>query len=620
MKRKVRLPQLLVIDDQFGRTIPDQRNRERVNLCGQYLLQDVTGDEEEKGAGPRIKKPIAQVVFCRGQKPVCSRIGGVVENDLEGTLEFIRRGWDEWQPDRPRWAMVLLDLCFYTGEVTVESDKRMQGMPKGRPGDDNPRHYFGLKLLKALHDHFPDLPVVILSSMPRAEVSREFTSMGALGFLPRSDEGSLEQLRLLIWRHALVPDESGEIIGYSKPLLKALRTARRLAADRRNILIQGERGTGKELLAHYIHRQSEQQQKRPMVVVDSGALSLQLYASELFGHKKGAFTGADYPREGRIVQADGGDLFLDEIANMPSDVQVGLLRVLEQGQVMPVGASDSKRVDVRFIAATNENIEEKAETGDFRSDLIDRLRDGGTVELPPLRDRLEDVPELMRGLLTRALAKHPHAMVRDIDSRVRQIVESYDWPGNIRELASCLTSAVANNPDVEHLVPLHLHIPKSCECDAAGVLSEPSDHGNAPRSDDQVDCQDTLEALLDVIDSFDLESVDPAALAGQLPHVQVSCARLVVRLLERALHATARRTVQRPEGAPQIHPAMKLLTSDDTLTATQSADLIKRIMSASPNLDEVLPRDSIVLEAYEVALRLRPRGGIKSQRRQQESW
>ena len=285
------LPRLLIIDDLFGRTLSDRRNEERSNLCGQYLIEDVTGDEIGKGSFQRIKKPVAQAVFYRGQAPLCSTVGDTVENDLEGTLRYIQAGWDDAQGVHARWAMVLLDLCFYTGKVTPESNRKASGMPEGRLDDDDPRQYFGLDLLKAIHARFPDLPVVILSSKPREQVSREFSQLGALAFLPRGIENGVNLLRDYIWRHGLIPDESGEIVGHSKALLMTLRAARRAASDRRNILIRGERGTGKELLARYIHRHSVQQQEQhPLVTVDSGALSPQLYGSELFGHKRGAFT------------------------------------------------------------------------------------------------------------------------------------------------------------------------------------------------------------------------------------------------------------------------------------------------------------------------------------------
>src|SRR5690349_7951837 len=132
-----KLPRLLVIDDLFGRTLPDHRNEERARLCGQYLLEDITGDEEGKSS-LKINSPIAQAVFHRGQTPSQSSIGDTVENDLEKVLQIVRDGWV--YPDQPKWSLVLLDLCFYTGRVTEESNRRTTGMPQGRDGDDDPKH------------------------------------------------------------------------------------------------------------------------------------------------------------------------------------------------------------------------------------------------------------------------------------------------------------------------------------------------------------------------------------------------------------------------------------------------------------------------------------------------
>jgi DNA-binding NtrC family response regulator len=164
----------------------------------------------------------------------------------------------------------------------------------------------------------------------------------------------------------LLEDDTGTIVGRSLPLLLALRAARRAAADRRNVLIRGERGTGKELFARYLHQQSGPgENAAPYAVVNTPAISPELFASELFGHVRGAFTSAFEERTGRITEADGGDLFLDEIANMPAAVQTGALRVLECRQVSPVGGTSSRHVDVRFLSATNEDLEARAASGTF---------------------------------------------------------------------------------------------------------------------------------------------------------------------------------------------------------------------------------------------------------------
>jgi len=452
------LPHILIIDDFFGRTVPDRANEERANLCGQFLLQDVTGDEQGRSRGQKIKKPVAQAVFLRGQQPRCASIGDTVENDLNGTIEFIRQRWVEWRQDAPRWSMVLLDLCFYTGEVTTQSNDKTAGMPEGRPQDNTPDGYFGLQLLRAIHSAFPDLPVVILSSQPRDPVSLEYSTYGVLGFLPRSDANSPELLEEYLRKHALLEDDSGEIVGRSKTLLLALRAARRAAMNEQNLhlLIRGERGVGKELLARYTHRQSAARQHRPFVIVNSANLTTDLYGSALFGHKKGSFTNALEDRKGLIQTADGGDLFFDEIKDMVPQAQAGILRVLEEGTVAPIGVTKVEEVDVRFISATNADIESMSAAGTFRGDLLDRLRGGGTFVLPPLRDRKEDIPLLAERFVREAEQANANALHRGIEPGVYEKLLEYEWPDNIRGLRQRIFQAVNNNPDVEYLVPVHI--------------------------------------------------------------------------------------------------------------------------------------------------------------------
>ena len=592
----VDLPRLLIIDDLFGRILSDRRNEERANLCGQFLIEDATGDEIDRGTPQRIKRPVAQAVFCRGQVPGCASVGDTVTNNLEGSLRVIREGWQEWQAERPRWALVLLDLCFYTGRVTERSHRRTPGMPEGRPGDDDPAQYFGLRLLNAIHEQFPDLPVVILSSKPRQQVSREFSQCGALAFLPRGEERGPELLREYIWKYGLIPDEAGEIVGRSKALLMTLRAARRVAADRRNILIRGERGTGKELLARYIHRQGFLGSDRPLVVVDSGTLSPQLYASELFGHRRGAFTGADRDRIGWIVQAHGGDLFLDEIGNIPADVQAGLLRVLEQREVTPLGEQKAQTVDVRFLSATNEDLEGKAATGGFRQDLLDRLSEGGVVFLRPVRERLEDLEPLVEHLVREAERDKPGALRRRIEPEVIEILRGHDWPGNIRQLRNCLYNAVFSYPDVEHLVPVHLQF-------GEGALHSPVPRA-APGSTGPPD--DSLDSLITTLSEFAFDGVKPADLVGRLPALQRAYATLTARLLKAAIQATSKPTLENPDGVVLIHPAVKLITGEKSVTASKAADIIKRLLGLDPEVRERLLANSILKEAYETALRLRP--------------
>jgi DNA-binding NtrC family response regulator len=604
------LPRILVVDDLLGRTHRDRRNEERANFCGQYLIEDVTGDQVGRESAQKIKRPMAQAVFCRGQQPSCSAVGGLVQNDLAGTLAVIRDGWLHPGSRKPRWAMLLLDLCFYTGRVTEESNQETAGMPEGCESDRSPQHYFGLQILEAIHAEFPELPVVILSAQPRDDVSHEFTRRGALGFLARDAGDSIELLREYLWRHGLIPDESGEIIGRSLSLLLALRTARRAAPHQDNILIRGERGTGKELMANYIYRQGKREGAKKLVKVNSGGLSAELYASTLFGHEKGSFTGATETREGEIARADGSDLFLDEIGNMPPEVQAGMLRVLEYGEVVPVGAKGGgRRVNVRFLAATNEDIEAKASWGHFRSDLLDRLRMGGTVFLPPLRERLEDIPLLVERFVRVAEEETPGAMKRQIDPEAMDCILSCPWPGNVRELAACIRKAVKQYPDLEHLVPLHIQLPA-----VHNAGPQPELKPEPPEEPDRQDVVRTLDNLIQQVASFPFDPHRRDELAGKFPRLQQAVAQLLVGYLKAALEATGR---YRPAGEGKlelevlIHPAMRLVTGDGEMSASQAADLIKRIVRLLPEGDAAFMEDPVLKEAYGTAVRLRPRQSKK---------
>lgn len=611
------LPRILVIDDLFGRSLPDRRNFERVSLCRKFRLQDVTDDELPDRVGTRVAEPIAQVVFVRGQQPTCSTVGDTVENDLEGTLEVIRSGWVDLQPGEPRWAMALLDLCFYTGKVTEQSDENTPGMPEGRPGDEEPSQYFGLRLLKAIHLGFPELPVIILSSKERRPVSREFSANGALGFLPRSDSKSTaETLREYLWRHSLIEDGAGEVVGRSKVLLLALRAARRAALAGGNVLIRGERGVGKELLAKYLHRNRPAPRRgKPMITVNSAVLTPELYASALFGHVKGAFTGATSDRVGYIKLADGGDLFLDEIKDMLPEVQAGILRVLEEGTVTCVGASAAENIDVRFLSATNSDLESLAASGAFREDLLDRLQAGGKFILPPLRDRKEDVPLLVEQFIRDAEQRMEGAMRRDIEPAALDMLIDYDWPGNVRQLQTCIFQAVRDYRDLEHLMPIHITLPRAVtpsssdrvEVAEASQREQPSAAAASPSAGRRGSLvKSDIDALISAISGFNFGPAKGDELAGRLDQLQGATARLLAEYLKAALVATSRLTPEHPEGEIKIHPAGKLITGDSSISASQAADIIKRLLKTALTSTDLVRDDPILAAAYDTARRLRP--------------
>ncbi|HEX3035991.1 MAG TPA: sigma 54-interacting transcriptional regulator [Thermodesulfobacteriota bacterium] len=230
-----------------------------------------------------------------------------------------------------------------------------------------------------------------------------------------------------------------EIVGQSASIKNVLRNVEKVAPTDTTILIQGETGTGKELIARAIHNLSHRRD-RPLVKVNCGAISAGLVESELFGHEKGAFTGAVRQRIGRFELADGGTIFLDEVGELPLDTQVKLLRVLQEGEFERVGSSKSIRVDVRIIAATNRNLKEAVKTGSFRSDLFYRLS-VFPLEVPSLRERKSDIPILANFFLIK-FAKKMNKQLQGISKETMERLMSYPWPGNIRELQNVIERAI----------------------------------------------------------------------------------------------------------------------------------------------------------------------------------
>lgn len=230
-----------------------------------------------------------------------------------------------------------------------------------------------------------------------------------------------------------------EIIGQSVPLKRVLRNVEQVARTDATVLIHGETGTGKELIARAIHNLSSRKD-RPLVKVNCGAISVGLVESELFGHEKGAFTGALQQRIGRFELADGGTIFLDEVSELPLDTQVKLLRVIQEGEFERVGSSKLINVNVRVIAATNRNLAEAVKSGSFRSDLFYRLN-VFPIELPPLRERKSDIPLIVNFFITK-FAKKLNKQVQSISKETMERLMNYPWPGNIRELQNVIERAV----------------------------------------------------------------------------------------------------------------------------------------------------------------------------------
>jgi two-component system response regulator HydG len=230
-----------------------------------------------------------------------------------------------------------------------------------------------------------------------------------------------------------------DIVGQSGPMRKVFEAIETVGPTDATVLVTGESGTGKELVARAIH-QASPRKFHPLVVIHCGALTETLLESELFGHEKGAFTGADRMRRGRFELADGGTILLDEISEIAPALQAKLLRVLQENCFERVGSSLTQQVDVRVIATTNRNLERCVEEGDFRRDLFYRLN-VVPIEIPPLRNRMEDLPELCRHFLHQASRRDKTAF-RHIEPEALRALGRYDWPGNVRELQNILERAV----------------------------------------------------------------------------------------------------------------------------------------------------------------------------------
>ncbi|HTW75138.1 MAG TPA: nitrogen regulation protein NR(I) [Steroidobacteraceae bacterium] len=299
----------------------------------------------------------------------------------------------------------------------------------------------GLELLRRIHDVHPELPVIVMTAYSDLSNAVSAFESGAFEYLPKPFD--IDQAMQLVRRAASAGVRTAEplvatprystLFGHAPAMQQVFRAIGRLSRSSVNVLITGESGTGKELAARALHEHSPRASK-PFIALNTSAIPAELLESELFGHEKGAFTGADGLRRGRFEQADGGSLFLDEIGDMSTLLQTRLLRVLAEGEFYRVGGQTPIRVDVRVIAATHQNLEERVRAGLFREDLFHRLN-VIRVELPPLRARREDVPDLLQHYLQLA-AQELGVESKVLTPEARDRLASYSWPGNVRELVN----------------------------------------------------------------------------------------------------------------------------------------------------------------------------------------
>jgi len=357
------------------------------------------------------------------------------------------------------WDVVLLDI-------------RMPGMD-------------GMELQRRIHEIDPDLPVIMITAFASVDTAVRAMKQGAFDYITKPidpDELShqvvkaIDQRRLRTENTRLrqqVEAAGGRfegIVGDSQAMRQVLEMVRSVASTDATVLIRGESGTGKELVARAVHSQSARR-FYPMVPVNCGALSESLLESELFGHEKGAFTGAQYRRKGRLEMADGGTLFLDEIGTISPKTQIELLRVLETKTFTRLGGSQPIEVDFRVICATNPDLEQLVREGTFRDDLYYRIH-VVTIHLPPLRDRREDIPALAMHFLHK-FARQMNRPFEDFSPDAMDVLVRQDWPGNIRELANAVERAlVVGNPPTVVARDLPVHLDNGADAPAGDSLTD----------------------------------------------------------------------------------------------------------------------------------------------------
>ncbi|HZA13677.1 MAG TPA: sigma-54 dependent transcriptional regulator [Myxococcaceae bacterium] len=308
----------------------------------------------------------------------------------------------------------------------------------------------GLRVLRATKEQLPEAPVIVVTAYGNIEGALDTIQNGAFDYLSKPFDvdqllrvvrRALEQKRLVEENRSLRRQvKHPSLVGRSPAILEVYKQVARAAATNVPVLISGETGTGKEQVARALHQRSLRA-SGPFIPVDCGAISESLMESELFGHAKGAFSGASFARTGLFEEANGGTLLLDEIGDVGPKIQAQLLRALQEGEIRRVGESFAVKIDVRVVAATNKDLKELATQGKFREDLLYRL-DVVHLNLPPLRDRKEDIPLLVEHFAE----KHARGGVRPVVAReaLQRLVE-YDWPGNVRQLENVVARALALN-------------------------------------------------------------------------------------------------------------------------------------------------------------------------------
>ncbi|MCW8825005.1 MAG: nitrogen regulation protein NR(I) [Gammaproteobacteria bacterium] len=375
-----------------------------------------------------------------------------------------------WIIDDDRSIRWVLEKALQQAEMEVSSfesgDEALPQLKRGLPDvvitDIRMPGMSGLELLQQLGRDYPELPVIIMTAHSDLDSAVSAYQGGAFEYLPKPfdvDE-AVELARKAIAhsqqnREDVAEDDEKiqtEIIGEAPSMQEVFRAIGRLSKSNITVLINGESGTGKELVAAALHRHSPRANK-PFIAINTAAIPKDLLESELFGHERGAFTGAQSAREGRFEQADGGTLFLDEIGDMPAELQTRLLRVLADGEFYRVGGKLPVKVDVRVIAATHQNLEQRVKDGLFREDLFHRIN-VIRIHIPSLRERREDIALLTNHFLKQA-AEEMAVDSKRVDHETLEFLSSLDWPGNVRQLENTCRWLTVMSPGQEiHLEDL----------------------------------------------------------------------------------------------------------------------------------------------------------------------
>lgn len=352
-------------------------------------------------------------------------------------IELPRMGHEATICEDGKAAIAAIDKNTFDAAIV---DLRMPGIP-------------GWDVVAHLRTASPETDIIISTGHGNMEDAIQALRRGVYDFLTKptklaaiasvlqrvADKRALTHKAIALENRLKAVEGSPDIVGVTPSMQRVKKLIDRIAPTDSNVLILGETGTGKELVARRIHELSRRSQM-PFVAVNCGALPENLVESELFGHRKGAFTGADAPRKGLIEVANGGTLFLDELGELDKAMQVKLLRVLESGEVRRVGENEAFHVDVRVVCATNRNLQDLVEQGTFREDLFFRVNTF-EVQLPPLRERRDDIPELAKTLIARYV-RRPQVPEGMLSPELIAALQQHEWSGNVRELANALEHAV----------------------------------------------------------------------------------------------------------------------------------------------------------------------------------